>query len=81
MLRGLELIKLVNHDASGEMLNADLLEECPKTKSSYNQVTLSLHERLHETNEFHSMLFLFLGVLNIDGLGFYFCNQMILDML
>lgn len=79
MLRGLELIKLVNHDASDEMLDADLLEECPKTKSSYNQVTLSFHERLHETNELHSMLFF--RELNIDGLGFYFCNQKILDML
>lgn len=72
MLRGLELIKLVDHDASGEMLDADLFEVCPKTKSSHYQVTLSLHERLHETNEFHSMLFLFWGELNIDGLGFTF---------
>ena len=44
-----------------------------------NQVTLSFHERLHETNELHSMLFF--RELNIDGLGFYFCNQKILDML
>jgi hypothetical protein len=80
VLRGLDLIKLVNHDASGEMLDADLLEECPKTKSSYNQVALSFHERLHhETNGLHSMLFF--GELNIDGLGFYFCDQKILDML
>lgn len=69
MLRGLELSKLENRDASGKMLDADLLEECPKTKSSCYQGTLSLHERLHEAIELHPILLFFWGELNIDGLG------------